>query len=42
MAHARRRFEHALENNKAFAAHALTEIQKFYAIERAYRETGLT
>jgi transposase len=42
MAHARRKFEHALENNKPLAEHALSEIQKLYAVERALREAGLT
>ena len=34
MAHARRHFEKALDNDRARAQHALTLIQKLYAIER--------
>ena len=38
MAHARRYFEKALENDQQRAAHALSEIQKLYAIEREASE----
>lgn len=34
MAHARRKFNDALANNKSIASHVLEEIQKLYAIER--------
>ena len=34
MAHARRKFNDALTNNKSIASHVLEEIQKLYAIER--------
>lgn len=41
MAHARRYFEKALDNDKLRAEHALTQIQKLYAIERRAKEEGL-
>ena len=42
MAHARRYFEKALDNDRERAQHALSEIQKLYAIERLAREEDLT
>ena len=42
MAHARRMFFEALENDKARASHALEEIQNLYAIERIGKEESLT
>lgn len=42
MAHARRYFEQALENNRNLAQHALREIQELYSIERFARENKLT
>ncbi len=42
MAHARRYFEKALDNDKPRAEHALFEIQKLYAIERRAKQEGLT
>lgn len=41
MAHARRKFEYALDNNKALAAHALELLAKLYDIERYSRENNL-
>lgn len=41
MAHARRKFDEALDNDKARAEYALTEFQKLYAIERRLKEEGL-
>lgn len=41
MAHARRYFEKALDNDRARAQYALTQIQKLYAIERLAKEEGL-
>lgn len=38
MAHARRYFEKALDNDKPRAEHALTEIQKLYVIERKAKD----
>lgn len=38
MAHARRMFEHALDNDKERAEHALQEVQKLYEVERRCRE----
>lgn len=38
MAHARRMFEHALDNDKERAGHALQEVQKLYDVERRCRE----
>ena len=42
MAHGRRKFEEARDNDKARAEYALTEIQKLYAIERTIKEEGLS
>jgi transposase len=42
MAHARRYFEKALDNDKQRAEHFLTEAQKLYAIERRIREENLS
>jgi transposase len=41
MAHARRKFEHALDNDKERAQRALTLIQQLYAIERKAKEDEL-
>ena len=41
MAHARRKFEHALENNNPRAEHALLKIQQLYQIEAIIRELEL-
>ena len=41
MAHARRMFNDALENDEARASHALKEIQKLYTIERICKEQQL-
>ena len=41
MAHARRKFTEALDNNETVAEYALSEIQKLYAIERKCKEEGL-
>lgn len=41
MAHARRKFSDALENNKARAEYALSMFQKLYAIERRIKEEGI-
>lgn len=38
MAHARRKFEAAMENDPQRANHALVEIQKLYAMERDFQE----
>jgi len=38
LAHVRRKFEEALENDKVRAEHVLSEIQKLYATERKARE----
>jgi transposase len=38
MAHARRKFEQALDNDKVRAEHVLQQMQKLYAIERKARE----
>src|SRR5690606_17363880 len=40
-AHARREFERALDNDRTRASHALSEIQKLYAVERKAKEAGL-
>ena len=40
MAHARRKFENALDNDRARAEYALMKIQQLYLIERKARETG--
>ena len=42
MAHARRMFNEALDNDKVVAEHAMQEIQKLYAIERNCREQNLS
>lgn len=42
MAHARRKFDEALSNDKQRAEYALTEIQKLYAIERKAKEANYT
>jgi transposase len=41
MAHARRKFEQALENDPDRAAHVLTEIQRLYTVEHSIREEKL-
>lgn len=41
MAHARRMFHEALDNDKERAQHALEQIQKLYTIERICKEQGL-
>jgi len=38
MAHARRYFEQAINNNRSLAEHALKEMQKLYAVERIARQ----
>ncbi len=40
MAHIRRKFEHALDNDKERATHVLKAMQSLYAIERKAREEG--
>lgn len=42
MAHARRYFEHALDNDRKRAEHVLAEMQKLYAIERVARELNFS
>jgi transposase len=42
MAHARRKFEQAIDNDKANATFALSKIQGLYALERKAREDGFT
>lgn len=42
MAHARRYFEKALDENKSLAEHFLQELQKVYAVERNARENNLS
>lgn len=42
MAHARRKFDEALGNDKQRAEYALTEIQKLYAIERKAKDDNYT
>lgn len=42
LAHARRKFSDALQNNQAVAGYALQEIQKLYAIERECKERRLS
>ena len=42
MAHARRYFEKALDNDQLRAEYALTRIQKLYALERTAKEQALT
>lgn len=41
MAHARRKFEAAMENDHERANHVLVEIQKLYAIERYFKENNV-
>jgi len=41
MAHARRMFSEALENDESRASHALEEIQKLYVLERSWRQQEL-
>ena len=41
MAHARRKFEHALDNNPTLAGEALKKFQDLYDIERKIREANL-
>lgn len=41
MAHARRKFEHALDNNPELAGWAMAMIQKLYDIERRARDESL-
>jgi len=41
MAHARRMFNEALNNDEAIAGYAMREIQKLYAIERSCKEQSL-
>ena len=40
-AHVRRKFEHALNNNKEIAEHVILEIQKLYSIERKTKELSV-
>ncbi len=42
MAHARRKFDEAKDNDLARASYALTEIQKIYALERHAKAEGLS
>jgi len=42
MAHIRRKFEKALDNDKERATHVITAMQGLYAIERKAREQGLS
>lgn len=42
MAHGRRKFDEAKDNDLARASNVLTEMQKVYAVEREARETGLS
>jgi hypothetical protein len=42
MAHARRMFNEAMENDEARAGYAMTEIQKLYAIERNCKQQNLS
>ena len=42
MAHARRKFNEALLNDKARASHAMAEIQKLYAVERYISDNKIT
>ena len=42
MAHGRRKFDEAKDNDFARASYVLTEMQKLYAIERTAREEGLS
>jgi transposase len=42
MAHARRKFEQAIDNDKVNASFALSKIQELYSLERKAREAGYT
>ena len=42
MAHARRYFEKALDNDKSRASYVLEQIQKLYTIERKIKERSIT
>ena len=42
MAHARRKFDEALNNDKERAEYALTQFQKLYKVERDAKEKGLS
>ncbi len=42
MAHARRKFDEAKDNDLVRASHVLTEMQKLYALERQAKSEGLT
>ena len=42
MAHARRKFDEAKDNDLARASYVLTEMQKLYALERQGKENGLS
>jgi hypothetical protein len=42
MAHARRKFDEAKDNDQARAEYVLTQMQKLYAIERQARDNNLT
>ena len=42
MAHARRKFSEAMDNDKTIAEYVLGEIQKLYAIERKCKQEGLS
>ena len=42
MAHARRKFEQALDNDNKRSSHMLTQIQKLYALERKADEQQMT
>jgi transposase len=42
MAHARRKFDEAKDNDLARASYVLTEMQKLYALERLAKENGLS
>lgn len=42
MAHARRMFDQALENDKSRAGYVLTEMQKLYAVEQVGRDKSLS
>src|SRR5690606_9687238 len=42
MAHARRMFNEALDNDRQRAEYAMSEIQKLYAIERSCKEENLS
>jgi transposase len=42
MAHARRKFDEALDNDKERASYVLTEMQKLYALEQSARDQSLS